>query len=125
MAGNACLRRVLPTGFPSGRRREHSRFAKDIPVVIAKIMAADPVNIPIPIVARAKEAWLWLEAQGKPFYIDQLHLTKGWSPLAEKNAAVDAGVAAESGIAYDGAAVAKVKTVGSLGLHWVRFKAGH
>lgn len=96
-------------GFIDGPVRKRSRFAKDIPVVIAKIIAADPVNIPIPKVAGAKEAWLWLEAQGKPFYIDQLHLTKGWSPMAEKNAAADAGVAAESGTAYDGAAVVKAK----------------
>jgi hypothetical protein len=100
-------------GFTDGPVRKRSRFAKDIPVVIAKIIAADPVNIPIPKVAGAKEAWLWLEAQEKPFYIDQLHLTKGWSPVAEKNAAVDAGVAAESGTAYDGAAVAKVKKAAS------------
>lgn len=77
-------------------------------MAIAKIIAADPVTIPIPLVTGGKEAWQWLEAQGKPFYIDQLHLTKEWSPMAEKNAALDAKVAAESGTAFDGAGVVKV-----------------
>lgn len=93
-------------GFTDGPVRKRSRFAKDTAIIIARIIAADPVKIPIPLVTGAKEAWQWLEAKEKPFYIDQLHLTKGWSPLAEKNAGMDAKVAAESGVAFDGAAAA-------------------
>jgi hypothetical protein len=96
-------------GFKDGPTRKRSRFAKDTPIVIAKIIAADPVKIPVPRVTGAKEAWLWLEAQGKPFYIDQLHLTKGWSPMAEKNAAIDSKVAAESGTTFDRTAIVITK----------------
>lgn len=96
-------------GFIDGPVRERPRFAKDIAVAIAKSITADPVTIPMPLVAEAKEAWQWLKAQGKPFYIDQLHLTKKWSPLAERNAALDATVSAESGTAFDAATIIKPK----------------
>jgi hypothetical protein len=66
----------------------------------AKTIAMDPVSLPVPLVKGSVEAWQWLEAEGKPFYIDQLHLAKGWSPIAEKNGALDAKISAESGTAY-------------------------
>lgn len=49
---------------------------------------AESVSIPVPQVPEAKEAWEWLKAQGKPFYIDRLHHTKGWKPMAVRSAAV-------------------------------------
>jgi hypothetical protein len=99
--------------FTGGIERKRSRFAKDTAIVIAKIIAADPVAMPIPLVEEAKEAWQWLESQGKPFYIDQLHLTKNWSPLAEKNATTDAAISAESGTAFSAAALLKPKNSAS------------
>lgn len=48
----------------------------------------------------AKEAWQWLQEQRKPFYIDQLHLTRGWTPVAEKRAMGDSMIAEKTGTAF-------------------------
>lgn len=88
-------------GFGDVPTKKRSRFARDTATVIAKVIAPDPVIIPMPRIAEAKEAWEWLEAQRVPFYIDQLHLTREWSPLVEKNAAMDAAIAAEIGSQFD------------------------
>jgi hypothetical protein len=36
-------------------------------------------SIPIPIGSEAPQAWEWIKAERKPFYIDQLHLVCGWN----------------------------------------------
>jgi len=89
--------------FTNGPEFKRSTFAKDTPTIIAKAIAADSVTIPLPLDRETKVAWQWLEVQGKPFYIDQLHLTRKWNPLAEKNAAMDATISANSGTAFDAA----------------------
>jgi len=95
--------------FTDGPEFKRSKLAKDTPTVIAKVIAADSVTIPLPLDRETKVAWQWLEVQGKPFYIDQLHLTRKWSPLAEKNAAMDANISANSGTAFDAATLATQK----------------
>lgn len=60
----------------------------------------EPISIPIPQVPGALEAWEWLQSQRKPFYIDVLHLTKGWSLMAEKKAQTDALIAERCGTVY-------------------------
>ena len=57
-------------------------------------------HIPMPQITEAKEAWRWLQKKGKPFYIDQLHLIKGWNILAERKAQEDAMVAGANGSPY-------------------------
>lgn len=46
----------------------------------------------------AKEAWQWLETQRKPFYVNALHLTEGWSPQAQLAAERDATIAGKTGV---------------------------
>ncbi|KAI0423575.1 hypothetical protein F5Y09DRAFT_327017 [Xylaria sp. FL1042] len=59
-----------------------------------------PVILPIPEVPGAKEAWNWLQIERKPFYIDQLHLIKGWSLIVETRAKTDSLIAELAGIGY-------------------------
>ncbi|KAK8087431.1 hypothetical protein PG994_002405 [Apiospora phragmitis] len=54
-------------------------------------------TISIPQVPWASEAWRWLSSQRKPFYIGQLHLIKGWTPLGEALAARDFLIAEKTG----------------------------
>ncbi|KAF4462853.1 Gram-positive signal peptide YSIRK family [Fusarium albosuccineum] len=64
--------------------------------------AVEPVIIPIPDVARAKEAWLWLQEERKPFYIDQLHLTtRRLLPLAKRAVQTDAVTVANYGLSFE------------------------
>ncbi|OTA85832.1 hypothetical protein M434DRAFT_158164 [Hypoxylon sp. CO27-5] len=51
-----------------------------------------PLAIPIPKTDGAKEAWRWIQDERKPFYIDQLHLARGWTPFAEKAAERDSAI---------------------------------
>ncbi|KAK7935967.1 hypothetical protein PG985_001462 [Apiospora marii] len=48
-----------------------------------------PITVSIPQLSWASEAWQWLSSQRKPFYIDHLHMIKGWTSLAEAMAARD------------------------------------
>ncbi|KAI1210124.1 uncharacterized protein F4807DRAFT_467261 [Annulohypoxylon truncatum] len=57
-------------------------------------------DLPIPKVPGAKEAWEWLQKERKPFYIDQLHLIKGWSLIVERRAKTDSIIAERAGTAY-------------------------
>ncbi|KAI1358632.1 hypothetical protein F5Y08DRAFT_345497 [Xylaria arbuscula] len=63
-------------------------------------MTTPPVVLRIPKVPGAKEAWDWLQTERKPFYIDQLHLTKGWSLIMEMRAKTDSLIAERAGIGY-------------------------
>ncbi|RYP66701.1 hypothetical protein DL770_008756 [Monosporascus sp. CRB-9-2] len=67
---------------------------------IASHCAAPPATVHIPQLPGAKEAWQWLQGQRKPFYIDQLHLNKGWSPFGEMMAYNDSAIAEKTGIAF-------------------------
>ncbi|OTA55626.1 hypothetical protein K449DRAFT_468791 [Hypoxylon sp. EC38] len=51
-----------------------------------------PIAIPIPEIDGAKEAWRWIQDERKPFYIDHLHLARGWTPFAEKAAERDSAI---------------------------------
>ncbi|EXV03261.1 herpesvirus latent membrane protein-like [Metarhizium robertsii] len=58
------------------------------------------VTIPIPDVPQAKAAWQWLQKERKPFYMDQLHLTKKLTPLAKRTAETDATIASHHGTSF-------------------------
>jgi hypothetical protein len=102
------LPEAYPLAFQAGTERfadapanTRSKFARDTAPAIAKHIASEPVKIPIPLATNAKEAWRWLQEQQKPFYMDQLHLTQRWSPLAEKRAEIDAAISSKTGVAFD------------------------
>jgi hypothetical protein len=59
---------------------------------------------PMPASAEADEAFRWLQESGKPFYIDQLHLSKPWDPNAVDKEAQSRRVAEENAVAYLNAA---------------------
>ncbi|KAK8064168.1 hypothetical protein PG996_008820 [Apiospora saccharicola] len=59
-----------------------------------------PTRVSIPQLPWASEAWQWLSSQRKPFYIDQLHMIKGWTPLAETMAERDFETAQKTGISF-------------------------
>ncbi|KAI1735935.1 hypothetical protein F4680DRAFT_433575 [Xylaria scruposa] len=63
-------------------------------------LISPPVVLSIPKVTGAKATWEWLQTKKKPFYIDQLHLTKGWSLIVERRAKIDSMIAEQSGTAY-------------------------
>jgi hypothetical protein len=48
----------------------------------------------------AEDVWAWLKKSGKPFYIEQLHLVKRWTPWTEKMAMEDFGIAIKHGNSY-------------------------
>jgi hypothetical protein len=58
----------------------------------------------MPASAEADEAFRWLQEQGKPFYIDQLHLTRPWNPNLIDRVAEDRRVVEENAVAYRNAA---------------------
>lgn len=60
----------------------------------------EPMSVPIPLVLGAGDAWGWLQEQRKPFYIDQLHLTKEWSVTVERTAETDAKIAHQTGTPF-------------------------
>lgn len=72
--------RRFPSFFEAGREGE-----------------APPARIPLPEVAGATEAWRWLKTEAKPFYIDQLHLNKGYTPLAQNRAVGDSVISLTHG----------------------------
>ena len=88
------------------------KLSNSAPITMATLIASEPARIAIPHVAGSMEAWEWLEAQAKPFYIDQLHMTKGWSPLAEKNAAIDAAISSDHATTFDMSVLTKPKKYG-------------
>ena len=69
------------------------------PPILQAGKESEAVVHPIPDFPGAKEVWQWLEARGKPFYIDQLHLPVGYgmTPLARKRVAKDSAVALRYG----------------------------
>lgn len=59
------------------------------------------IIIPMPLEhPETRVAWQWLQHQRKPFYIDHLHLIRGWRPVAERNAVMDSPIAEENGIQF-------------------------
>ncbi len=73
-----------------------------------------PVRVPMPQHPEAKSAWLWLKAEGKPFYIDQLHLTAKWRPTLEKYAEKDSMNAVKNGTLYVAPAMERKSDRGSV-----------
>lgn len=68
-------------------------------VVVGHVIMA-PVTLPMPCMTEAREAWQWLQNESKPFYIDQLHLVKGWNSFAEMEAQRDSTIAAAMGTPF-------------------------
>ncbi|EXJ86826.1 hypothetical protein A1O3_03780 [Capronia epimyces CBS 606.96] len=70
----------------------------------------------LPNNAEVRELWRQLQTDGRPFYVDQLHLTQPWDPNAPDQRAEDARVARENRLAYENAARGYVETgVGGAG----------
>lgn len=61
---------------------------------------AVPITLSIPQLAGTSKAWQWLSSQRKPFYIDQLHMIKGWTSLAEATAARDFLIVEKTGVPF-------------------------
>ena len=59
-----------------------------------------PTAIQMPQDTAAEGVWAWLKKSGKPFYIEQLHLVKRWTPWTEKMAMEDFGIAIKHGNSY-------------------------
>jgi hypothetical protein len=78
-----------PLLFQAGTEEFHHNQLRPDSTSVPSSLRTAPLTIGLPCVDGAKEAWQWLQAERKPFYIDQLHLTKGWSPLAEIAAEMD------------------------------------
>lgn len=109
----ACCDEIVPGGKYYAWSILAGTVAGDVSAVLAKLTPSDvfypPILQagseseaavhPIPDIPGAKEVWQWLEAQGKPFYIDQLHLPvgRGLTPLARKRVAKDSAVALRYG----------------------------
>lgn len=109
----ACCDEIVPGGKYYAWSILAGTVAGDVSAVLAKLTPSDvfyppilqagseseAVVHPIPDVPGAKDVWQWLEAQGKPFYIDQLHLPvgRGITPLARKRVAKDSAVALRYG----------------------------
>lgn len=108
-----CCDAVVPGGKYYAWSILAGTAAGDVSAVLAKLTPSDvfyppifqagseseAVFHPIPDIPGAKEVWQWLEAQGKPFYIDQLHLPmgRGITPLVRKRVAKDSAVALRYG----------------------------
>lgn len=108
-----CCDAVVPGGKYYAWSILAGTAAGDVSAVLAKLTPSDvfyppifqagseseAVVHPIPDIPGAKEVWQWLEAQGKPFYVDQLHLPmgRGITPLARKRVAKDSAVALRYG----------------------------
>lgn len=109
----ACCDEIVPGGKYYAWSILAGTVAGDVSAVLAKLTPSDvfyppilqagseseAVVHPIPDVPGAKDVWQWLEAQGKPFYFDQLHLPvgRGITPLARKRVAKDSAVALRYG----------------------------
>ncbi|VUC37403.1 unnamed protein product [Clonostachys rosea] len=78
-------------------------FSGLFPGAISSTPGLQPSIVAIPKVPGAKQAWGWIDAQRKPFYIDQLHLAKRpWSHHAEKAAELDVAIVQKFGIPFTG-----------------------
>lgn len=76
------------------------------------------IIVPMPLQhPEARVAWQWLQDQRKPFYIDHLHLSKGWRPAAERNASLDSPIAEKNGIQFVAGQTAKPNKIPSPGKH--------
>ena len=74
----------------------------------------------LPTNAEATELWRYLQHEGKPFYVDQLHLTRPWNPNAPDQRAEDRRVARENHLAYANAAQGFVGTgIGGAGVNTI------
>ena len=106
-------RKCCDTLIPGGQYNVWSILASVVPKVNAaslesllksaefypRILIAGPesnssaVVLSIPEFSHAKEAWQWIQSEGKPFYIDQLHLTQPVIPSVKRKALIDSVVA--------------------------------
>lgn len=99
-------------------------FTGDPAVSSSTRIGTTPVTMPMPQHPEAKDAWLWLKAESKPFYIDQLHLLMNhqlrlsvkWRPMAEKNAENDSGIAVKNGTLYQARAMVRKPNRGSMSI---------
>ncbi|KAK4158891.1 hypothetical protein QBC43DRAFT_328190, partial [Cladorrhinum sp. PSN259] len=93
----------LPAAYQAGTEpfaKSHlaSQQGKEMDQKTSKpVIALKPSVVSIPSSPDTPDAWEWLKKEEKPFYIDQLHLTKGWSPLAEYRAELDAAISTKAG----------------------------
>lgn len=86
--------RNYPPLYQSGMEDFRSQEAS------ADVCRGPPVVIPMPDVPEAEEAWAWLSRERKPFYMDSLHLDRGWRLVAEKEAEKNAKIAQVYGVPF-------------------------
>ncbi|KAF7530882.1 hypothetical protein G7054_g9425 [Neopestalotiopsis clavispora] len=60
-----------------------------------------PLVLPISLLAGAEQPWSWLVHERKPFYIPQLHITKGWHLLTRKTLEADQRIALLVGVTFE------------------------
>ncbi|KAI0890816.1 hypothetical protein F4806DRAFT_485141 [Annulohypoxylon nitens] len=90
----------FPLFFQAGTERLFDVHGMPRVAVKLCLQATAPVAVPMPQLPGLKEAWGWIQCQRKPFYIDQLHLTKGWNNLAQRAAERDCIIVQKHGLAY-------------------------
>ncbi|KAK2769899.1 xurface protein [Colletotrichum kahawae] len=85
---------MYPRLYQSGTERFDQTTVR--PQSIPDNLITQPKDLPIPQIAEAHDAWRWMQSQRKPFYIDALHLTNGWTPFAELSAQEDSRIVRRS-----------------------------
>jgi hypothetical protein len=86
--------------FRAGAEDFHHNQARPVSTSVSGHRMTAPVPICVPGGDGAKEVWRWLETKSKPFYVNQLHLTEGWSPQAQLAAEWDSTIAKKTGTPF-------------------------
>ncbi|KAH0434550.1 hypothetical protein CcaCcLH18_05293 [Colletotrichum camelliae] len=89
---------MYPRLYQSGTERFDQTTVR--PQSVPDNLITQPKELPIPQIAEAHDAWRWMQSQRKPFYIDALHLTSGWTPFAELSAQEDSRIVRRSGQSF-------------------------
>ncbi|CAI0642630.1 unnamed protein product [Colletotrichum noveboracense] len=89
---------MYPRLYQSGTERFNQTTLR--PQSVPDNLITQPKELPIPQIAEAHDAWRWMQSQRKPFYIDALHLTNGWTPYAELSAQEDSRIVRRSGHSF-------------------------
>lgn len=86
--------------FRAGTEDFHHSQARSESTSVSGHHMTAPVSIRVPGGDGAKEVWRWLKTKSKPFYVNQLHLTEGWSPQAQLAADWDSTIAEKIGTPF-------------------------
>ncbi|CCF37181.1 hypothetical protein CH063_01647 [Colletotrichum higginsianum] len=94
----AASSQTYPRLYQSGTERFDKTTVS--PQSVPEHLLTSPKEVPIPKVPGALDAWRWLQAQQKPFYLDGLHLTNGSTPFAQLSVEEDSAIVKTSGEPY-------------------------